>query len=87
MHEQSLITDLLRKVEGVAADAGSDTVLEVAVQLGALAHISPGHFRDHFALAARGTAAAGARLVVDRSEDLHDPNAGEILLRSVTVAE
>ena len=87
MHELSLIADLLRKVHEVAAEAGSDRVLEVTVQLGALAHISPEHFRDHFAVAARDTVAAGARLVVVRSEDPHDPHAQEILLQRVAVAE
>ncbi len=87
MHELSLIADLLRKVDAVAADAASDTVLEVTVRLGALAHISPGHFRDHFTAAARGTVADGARLLVERSHDVSDPHAQEILLQRVTVAE
>lgn len=87
MHELSLIADLMRKVESIAAGEKAARVLEVKVRLGALAHISPEHFRDHFARAARGTVAEDARLRVERSEDDRDPHAQEILLESVTVAE
>ena len=87
MHELSLIADLMRKVESIAAGEEAARVLEVKVRLGALAHISPDHLRDHFARAARGTVAEDARLRVERSEDVRDPHAQEILLETVTVAE
>ena len=85
MHELSLIADLMRKVESIAAGEKAAKVLEVNVKLGALAHISPEHFRDHFAHAARGTIAENARLLVELSEDAQDPHAQEIVLESVTV--
>ena len=87
MHELSLIADLLQKVESIAAAEKAPKVLAVTVKLGALAHISPEHFRDHFARAARGTIAEDARLFVELSEDVQDPQAQEIVLESVTVEE
>ena len=87
MHELSLIADLMQKVESIAAGEKAAKVLAVNVKLGALAHISPGHFRDHFARAARGTIAQDARLFVELSEDVQDPQAQEIVLESVTVGE
>lgn len=87
MHELSLIADLMQKVESIAAGAKAAKVLAVNVKLGALAHISPGHFRDHFARAARGTIAEDAQLFVELSEDVQDPQAQEIVLESVTVEE
>ena len=87
MHELSLIADLMQKVESIAAGAKAAKVLAVNVKLGALAHISPGHFRDHFARAARGTIAEDAQLFVELSEDVQDPQAQEIVLASVTVGE
>ena len=87
MHELTLVADLMRKVESIAAGERAPRVLAVTVKLGALAHISPEHFRDHFVRAARGTIAEDARLSVELSEDAGDPHAQEILLESVTVAE
>ena len=48
MHEFSLMADLLRKIEQLAKDADADKVTAVKVKLGALSHITPDHFREHF---------------------------------------
>jgi hydrogenase nickel incorporation protein HypA/HybF len=87
MHEFSLIADLMRKIEAVASEQGARKVRSVKVKLGALAHISSDHFREHFVHAARGTIAEGARLDVEVSSDENDPHAQEILLDSVTVED
>ncbi len=87
MHELTLVANLMRKIESIAAGERAARVLAVNVRLGALAHISPEHFRDHFTRAACGTIAQGARLSVELSEDARDPHAQEILLDSVTVGE
>jgi hydrogenase nickel incorporation protein HypA/HybF len=60
-------------------------VVGVKIQLGALAHISPDHFREHFTHAARGTVAEEAQLEIDLLSDVSDPHAMDILLNSVTV--
>lgn len=83
MHELSLFADLMRKIEAVAAEQGAVRVLRVSVTLGALSHLSPPHFREHFAQLSPGTVAEGAELEIDVLANLSDPQAQEILLRSV----
>lgn len=85
MHEFSLIHDLMRKIESVAREHGGRRIVNVKVRLGALSHISPEHFREHFIQAAAGTVAAGARLDIDQPKDEADPRAQDILLESVEV--
>lgn len=87
MHEFTLLKGLLRKVESIAEENDTDRVIGVKVKLGALAHISPGHFREHFDQAVIGTVAEGARLEVEVLEDESDPHAQEIILDSVEIAE
>lgn len=86
MHEFSLMADLLRKVERLAKDADAERVTAVRVKLGALSHITPDHFREHFEEAIVGTVADGAKLDIDQSEDERAPNAQDILLESVDIA-
>lgn len=83
MHEFSLIHDLMRKIESVAREHGGRKIVSVKVKLGALSHISPAHFREHFVSAASGTIAAGARLEIETLKDQTDPRAQDILLESV----
>jgi hydrogenase nickel incorporation protein HypA/HybF len=86
MHEHSLIADLLKKIETIARDNGSDRIVAVSVKLGALSHITPEHFREHFMVETKGTLAEGALLDVEQLTDTTDPNAQEILLDSVEIA-
>ena len=86
MHEFSLMADLLRKIEMIARDNQADKVVRVKVKLGALSHITPEHFEEHFAEAIHGTVAAGAKLEVEQMTDVSDPQAQDILLDSVEVA-
>lgn len=87
MHERSLLADLMRKLEDVARQHGASRITRVQVRLGALSHISPEHFREHFAEAARGTVAEGAVLDIQVSTDLSDPHAQDILIESVESVE
>ena len=83
MHELSLFADLIRKIEAVATAQGATRVLRVSMTLGALSHLSPPHFREHFAQLSPGSVAEGAELEIDVLTDPADPHAQEILLRSV----
>lgn len=85
MHEMSLIRDLLKKVEAVAAAQSAAQVSEVRVKIGALAHCSADHFSEHFAHAASGTCAGQAKLVVTLDSDAQGAYAQDILLESVEV--
>ena len=64
MHEYSLIANLLAKIDAVAREQHATRVVGVAVWIGALAHLSAGHFREHFDSGSRGSVAEGARLEV-----------------------
>lgn len=86
-HELTLLADVMRRIERVAAEEGAERVIAVRLWLGALAHISADHLREHFEEAARGGIAEGARVEIEESRDLEDPNAQEIVLVSVEVED
>lgn len=75
MHEQSLINDLIRKVEAVARRQKAERVIGVTVRLGAPARISPEQFCEHYVSAARGTMAEGAKLETQAMGDITEATA------------
>ena len=85
MHEAALMADLMRKIDETARAKGGRRVIEVAVWLGALSHMTPHHFAEHFEQSAAGTIAEGARLDVSVSDDIADANAQNVLLKSLRV--
>jgi hydrogenase nickel incorporation protein HypA/HybF len=72
MHEMSLLRGLLAQIEATARRNGADRVSVVRLKLGPLAHIEPGHLREHFTAAARGTIADSARLEIQTTDELHE---------------
>ena len=85
MHEMSLMNNLLAKIEQIAKENNSTKVVKVCVTLGALAHISEDHFKEHFVEGTSGSIAEGAELFVTIDEDTNNPNAQDILLTSIDV--
>lgn len=85
MHEFSMINSLLNKVKQIATDNDAQSVSSVNVRIGALAHISADHFREHFIAGSRGTIMESAELVIEESADTDDPEAQSILLISIGV--
>lgn len=85
MHEFSLMADLFRKIEKISQENGGSKIVGVKVKLGALSHITPDHFAEHFEEFSKGTSAEGADLEVEQLDDTKDPNAQDILLDSVKV--
>lgn len=85
MHEASLMNALMRRIETIAAAEGAEQVTVVRVRLGALAHMSPEHFREHWDVAARDGIAAHANLEIELSTDLTDPAAQDLTLLSLDV--
>lgn len=85
MHEASLMRALMRKVLEVAEQQGAERVVGVKVRLGALSHMSPEHFREHFEQASAGTLAEGARVEAVTEDDLDAPTAADVVLESVDV--
>lgn len=85
MHEQSLIGSLIREIQHVAVTQHASKVAGVTVTLGALSHMSPDHFREHFARATRGTLVEGAYLDIEVHNQADDPHAREVILDSIEV--
>lgn len=87
MHEFSLIKDLIQKIISIAHEQRASKVVAVTVKLGALSHISPDHFREHFIHASHGTIAEGAQLHIEILNNTDDPLAQEVLLENIEVIE
>ena len=83
MHEFSLMADLIQKIEQLVQQNNAQGVSRVTVKLGALAHISEQHFREHFVLGTRGTVIENAQLAVTQDTDESAADAQDILLQSV----
>lgn len=86
MHEHSLMDNLMHKILSLAKKERAAQVTKVSVKLGALSHMSPEHFKEHFDISAKGTIAEHAFLETEESQDLNDPHAQTILLKSIDVA-
>lgn len=86
MHEHSLMINLMNKILLLAEKEEAAQVTKVSVKLGALSHMSPEHFKEHFDIAAKGTIAENAAIDTEESHDVNDPNAQRILLKSIDVA-
>jgi hydrogenase nickel incorporation protein HypA/HybF len=87
MHEAGLIRDLLVKIGQLAEQESAQAVTRVSVWLGALSHISADHFREHFENETGGSIAENAELEIETSDDIDHPQAQDILLRSIEIAE
>lgn len=85
MHEASVMAGLMRRIEAIAAAEAATRIVRVSVRLGALSHMTAGHFAEHFAQAAAGTVAEDAELDLTVSDETHDPSAHEIVLESVEI--
>lgn len=86
MHELGLLRGLMKKIDSIADENDAASVTCVRVKIGALAHISGDHFREHFEQAARATRAENATLEVVELTDTTHPDAQEIVLESIDVA-
>lgn len=87
MHELSLLNNLMTKIDALAHENNCTEISAVKVWIGALAHISADHFREHFEHAAKGSVVENAQLSVELSTDQQHENAADILLLSVDIVE
>ncbi len=85
MHEMSVMNALMNKICQLAQEQKARRVVRVRVVLGALSHMSKGHFKEHFEIASKGTLAEGAHIDAEESEDVTDPNALHVVLKSIDV--
>jgi hydrogenase nickel incorporation protein HypA/HybF len=65
MHERAWVDALIRHVAEAARREGAKRVVGVTVRVGPWSTLSADHVLEHFAQAARGTIAEGARLTVN----------------------
>lgn len=66
MHEYSLVSALMNRVEREARARNALAVLKLRVRIGALAGVEPELFRSAFSLVREGTVCAEAELLVER---------------------
>ena len=85
MHEASLMRDLMARLLETAARRGARRIVTVTVRLGALSHMSPAHFREHFMHAAHGTIAEGAELETLTDTDIRAPGAAHVVLETFEI--
>ncbi|MCO1336107.1 hydrogenase maturation nickel metallochaperone HypA [Microbulbifer sp. OS29] len=86
MHEQSLIKNLIDKIHELAMDEPGKPI-GVRLRLGALAHISASHLREHFDREILGTSLEGLKLEIDQLTDIKHKDAQEIILESLKFEE
>jgi hydrogenase nickel incorporation protein HypA/HybF len=86
MHEIGLLRDVIEKIQQVALENNAEQVTKVTLELGALAHISADHLREHFEEWVRGTMIEPAELIIHELTDSQHPHAQEIILRDIEVA-
>ena len=77
--------DLMRTIESQARAEGALRVTRIRVRLGALSHFTPGHFREHFVDASRGTLAEGADVETELRTDPTEAEAQGVVLESIDV--
>jgi hydrogenase nickel incorporation protein HypA/HybF len=87
MRESALVRDVVHRMEDLARSTGARRVTGAKVWLGALSHLSAEHFREHFAIEAQDTPAAGALLEIEVSADPDAPHAQHVRLESVDLDE
>lgn len=68
MHELSVCNALLEQVERVAREHGASRVARIVLRIGPLSGVEPDLLRRAYPLAAAGTVANDADLVIERSD-------------------
>jgi len=85
MHEAGLMRDLMRQILATAEAEKARRVTGISIWLGALSHMTPDHFGEHYEDSSRGTIAEGAALDIATSNDINDPRASDVVLTGVEV--
>ena len=87
MHEKSVMDQLMNKILALANEQQAKKVTKVSVKLGALSHMSKGHFKEHFEIASAGTLAENAEIETEESEEIYDPHALSVVLKSIDITK
>jgi len=87
MHEKHLLAEVVKKAEQVCREQGALRVTRMHVFLGALSHLTPEHFREHFDQESRGTPTEGADVAITLGEDVSDSRAQDVVLLDLEVED
>lgn len=87
MHEKSVMDQLMKKIFSLANEQNAKQVTKVSIWLGALSHMSKGHFKEHFNISSAGTIAENATIEAEESNDLNHPDAMSVVLKSIDIAQ
>lgn len=68
MHELSVCLSLLQQLETIAQERGASAIDKIFLKVGPLSGIEPDLLRNAYPLAAAGTVAAGAELVIENAD-------------------
>lgn len=68
MHELSLCLSLMRQVEGIARERDADKVVKITLSIGPLSGVEPDLLRHAYPVAAAGTVAEDAELIMETSD-------------------
>ncbi|HEY1197935.1 MAG TPA: hydrogenase maturation nickel metallochaperone HypA [Thermoplasmata archaeon] len=85
MHEEAMLKDVVRKAEEVARRERATRVTRVRLWVGARSHLAGPELRDRWTHAVTGTVLSGAEVEIETSRDRGDPNAENVMLRSLDV--
>jgi hydrogenase nickel incorporation protein HypA/HybF len=85
MHEKALFRDLRNQLVTIAEREHADRISRVEIWLGALSHVREAPLRAAWPELVAGTAAEGALLEVQTSEEMSDPQAQSFILRGISV--
>ena len=85
MHEEAMLRDVIRKAENVARREGGQRVTRVRLWVGARSHLGGPELTARWAHAVAGTPLSGAEVEIELSRDSSDPNAENVMLRSLDV--
>jgi len=85
MHEEAMLHDVVRKATEVARREGASRVTRIRLWVGARSHLGGPELKDRWAHAVTGTALSGAEVEIETSSDRSDPNAENVILRSLDV--
>lgn len=86
MHEMSLMKDIVAKLDELSEQYKDREIKAISIKLGALSHISPEHFREHFDHACMDKPYKAADLKIEACSDESDPLAQEIVLENIEIA-
>jgi hydrogenase nickel incorporation protein HypA/HybF len=67
MHELSVCLSLMQQLESIARERGADRVTKIVLDIGPLSGVEAGLLRNAYPLAAAGTVAENAELVVQNA--------------------